>query len=273
MKFSMCNEFCEGMDLRATFRLAADCGYDGVEIAPFTLAETADGVTAGMREDLRRMASDHGLAIVGLHWLLVAPPGLHISGPDAAVRRRTCKHLTDLIRLCSDLGGSRMVFGSPRQRDVLPGDDPAAAWQRTVESVRSLMPAAEEHGVVLAFEPLSRAETNFINTKDEAVRLIEDVDHPNFRLILDTRAMSDEGRPIPDILHKGAPWLVHVHANDPNRRHPGSGALDFLPIMRTLDEIGYEDWISVEVFDFSPGAETIAREGLGYLRDCLERCS
>ncbi len=162
-----------------------------------------------------------------------------------------------------------MIFGSPTQRNVPSGETYEATWRRAVDFFRGCTDCAAQNEVIVCIEPLAPEETSFIRTKDEAVRLIEDVGHPNFRLILDCKAMASEGRPAADILCEAAPYLAHVHANDPNRRGPGFGDLDFRPIGEALKSIGYDGYVSVEVFDMQPDPETIARKSLEYLRQTL----
>ncbi len=99
---------------------------------------------------------------------------------------------------------------------------------------------------------------------------MEMVGSPHCRLHLDCKAMSTEDRPIPEILRQHAAILEHFHANDPNRRGPGMGDLDFGPILQTLGEIDYRGWVSVEVFDYTPGVERLVKESIEYMQRCLE---
>ncbi len=127
----------------------------------------------------------------------------------------------------------------------------------------------EETGVTLCMEPLAPAEGNFLNTAADAARLIEKVGHPKCRLILDCKAMSSESVSIPDLVRRHISLLEHFHANDPNKQGPGFGELDFHPIFAALGEVGYQGWVSVEVFDYSPGIERLAEDSLDYMRRTL----
>ena len=79
--------------------------------------------------------------------------------------------------------------------------------------------------------------------------------------------MSSEGIPIPDVIRSGAKHLAHFHANDPNLLGPGMGEVDFVPIFDALREVDYDGWISVEVFDYEPGIETIALQSMQNMRN------
>ncbi len=215
------------------------------------------------------MAQAEGLDVVGLHWLLAKTSGFHLTHPDADVRRRTAVYVQDLARLCRDVGGSRMIFGSPQQRNVMPGVTPEQAFDYAAGVVSDCLGVLEETGVTLCMEPLAPAEGNFLNTAADAVRLIEKIDHPNCRLILDCKAMSSETVPIPELIRRHVSRLAHFHANDPNKQGPGFGELDFHPIFAALEDVDYQGWVSVEVFDYSPGIERLAKESLAYMQRTL----
>jgi len=266
VKFAICNELFEGWDFARVCNFVKTVGYEGLELAPFTLPPLAE-FTRAARRDVRRQAGDAGLQIVGLHWLLARTNGLHLTSRDAGVRRRTIEHLTALTEACADLGGSIMVFGSPAQRSVPAGMTLAEATKAAAEVIQQLTPSLDAFGVSLCLEPLARDETDFINTCDDAVQLIEMIGHPRVMLHLDVKAMSSEPSPIVELIRRHGARTGHFHANDPNRRGPGFGALDFTPIFAALREAGYNRWVSVEVFDYSPDAETIARRSLEYMKE------
>ena len=123
MKIAVCNELFQGWPIAEIFEYAARIGYGGVEIAPFTVADSVRDISSGKRKEIRRTAEDLGIEIVGLHWLLVKPEGLYLNHPDPEIRRRTREYLQELIHFCADLGGKILAHGSPKQRTVQEGWD------------------------------------------------------------------------------------------------------------------------------------------------------
>jgi sugar phosphate isomerase/epimerase len=270
MKLAICNETFRGWEWEPTLEHVARAGYDAIEVAPFTLAHDVRELDAQRRRDLRRAARAAGVPVVGLHWLLVQPPGMYVTTPDDAVRRKTSDYFIELVRLCADLDGKLMVIGSPKQRNLLPGITRERAMGYAAEVFGAVLPEAARCGVTLAIEPLSPVDTDFIRTAADGIELIERLNHPNFRLHLDVKAMSgSETRPIPDVIRDSIRHLAHFHANDPNLLGPGMGEVDHRPILRALKEAGYGGYLSVEVFDYSPGPEEIARRSINYLRQTL----
>jgi sugar phosphate isomerase/epimerase len=270
MKWAICNETFLDWPHERAFAFAAGCGYTGIEIAPFTLGSSVHEISAPQRAEIRRLAGATALEVVGLHWLLAKTTGLHLTSPEPNVRRRTANYLAELARLCRDLGGSILVLGSPQQRNLLPGVTGADGMKYAAEVIRQAMPAFEETDTVLAVEPLSTADGNFLLTAAQGIELVRRIGSPHCRLHLDCKAMSSEATPIPELIRRHRDDLVHFHANDPNLKGPGFGQLDFKPILAALEEIGYGGWVSVEVFDYSPGPERLARESADYLRRCFE---
>jgi sugar phosphate isomerase/epimerase len=266
LRFAICNELFEGWPWERVCDYVRGLGYTGLEVAPFTLADSAEQVSAQRRAELRRAAESRGVEVLGLHWLLVKPPGLYITHPDPAVRRRTADYFVQLVELCADLGGKVMVIGSPKQRNLLPGVTRAQALGYAAEVFRPSLDPAARRGVTLAFEPLGPAETDFVNTVAEAVDLVKQVGHPAFRLNIDVKAMSSEPRPIADVIRSAKGYVAHVQVNDPNLLGPGMGEVKYEPIIAALREIGYDGWLSVEAFDFKQGAERIATASVEYLK-------
>ncbi len=268
MKFAICNETFQDWPLERACAFAAECGYTGIEIAPFTLAARVSDVSQAQREAIRRQAQAVGLEVVGLHWLLAKTEGLHLTSPDAAVR--SARPITLSISRCSAAtwAAGLMVLGSPLQRNLAEGVTKAQGMAYAAEVLSAVLPVLESNSVVLALEPLGPQETNFLLTAAEAVELIDRTGSPQVRLHLDCKAMATEATPIVELIRRNRDLLAHFHANDPNRQGPGFGQLDFVPIFMALQEVRYDGWVSVEVFDYAPGIERLARESIEYLRRC-----
>jgi sugar phosphate isomerase/epimerase len=269
MRFAICQELFEGWDWERQCRTIAQIGYTGIELAPFTLAPRIGEVSAERRRELRKTAEAHGLTICGLHWLLAKTEGLHLTSSDSAMRRATSGYLIELADACADLGGTIMVFGSPMQRNREPGMSAERAMSNAAEVFREAMPRLADRGVTIAMEPLTPKETNFVNTCAEAVELMGLVDHPNFALHQDVKAMLSESASIPSLIAQFAAQTRHFHVNDDNLLGPGMGRTDYHPILQSLLDTGYSGWVSVEVFDYRPGAEFIASQSLNYMRQVL----
>jgi sugar phosphate isomerase/epimerase len=269
MRYAICNETFEGWDFPRVCSTVAELGYHGLELAPFTLAPRITDLSAQARRSLLADAKSCGLQIAGLHWLLARTEGLQITSPDAEVRQRTAAYLVELARCCRDLEGEVLVFGSPGQRRIPAGSTRRQAADWAVDTFQKALAPMDGLGVKLCLEPLGTAEADFINTCAEAIDLIECVDHPNFILHLDAKALASEGSSPAELIRQYGSRAGHFHANDPNRRGPGFGELDFVPIFDALRQAGYQKWISVEVFDYSPDPLTIARESLKYMRECV----
>jgi len=268
MKYAICNETFEGTSHRDGLELARKLGYTGVEVAPFTLGLDAREISKQTRRDYRSMVEDLGMSIIGLHWLLAKTNGFHLTTDDRSVRNQTADYFKSLIELCSDLGGNVMVLGSPLQRNFSPPMTHDQAMANAVEVIKQFTGQLETAKVRLAIEPLGPQEGNFLNHASQARTMIKAIDSPNVRLHLDVKAMSTEERPIDQIVRENADWVIHFHANDPNKLGPGMGDVDQAPIFKALSEIGYNGWVSVEVFDYSPGVERILTQSM----DTMLRC-
>ncbi|MCD0461740.1 sugar phosphate isomerase/epimerase family protein [Roseiconus lacunae] len=262
VKYGICNETFGDMELSEALQIAKAAGYTGWEVAPFMLTDDVDSFTAEQRKAYRDEVTNAGLQIIGLHWLLAKTEGFHLTTLDEAVRDETSKYLSKLAKLCGDLGGDVMVLGSPQQRNFPSSQTPEEAMASAADCLRGVVPTLQEQGVRIAIEPLGRGEGNFLNTAAEGRELMRMVDSEHVQLHLDVKAMSDEPTEITQIIRDNADAMIHFHANDPNLKGPGMGDVDFVPIFKTLSEVGYDGWVSVEVFDYAMGAEAIANESM-----------
>jgi sugar phosphate isomerase/epimerase len=265
MRLAICNETFRDHDFAGSCAEAARHGYAGLEVAPFTLGNP-ENLTPSEAEKYGTIVRDHGLEMVGLHWLLAQTEGYHLTHPDPLIHKRTFKYARHLAEICAAMHGKIMVWGSPKQRSLEPEWSRADAEARFIDFFQRLSPHLAALDVTIAFEFLGPTETNFINTAEETIRLLKIIDSPNVRLHLDVKAMSSDKKPIPEIVRDSLSWTAHFHANDPNLRGPGMGNVDFPAIATELIQGGYEQWVSVEVFDTAISPETLAAESMKNLR-------
>lgn len=270
MKLALCNETVRELDFEAQCAFAAAVGYDGLELAPFTLGdpERLDETAAA---PLRAALSAEGLGCAGLHWLLVAPEGLSITDSNPAIRQRTVDLMRRLVDFAAAMGADRLVHGSPRQRE-LPEDDAEHARERGIACWAAAGEHAAKAGILYCIEPLARRETAFVNSVAEAVEIVDAVGSPGLGTMIDTSATARDGDDPVDVIDEWMPRqrLGHVHLNDPNRRGPGEGELGFAPILAALGRHGYDGWASVEPFEYRPDGAACAARSAGYLRGLLE---
>jgi sugar phosphate isomerase/epimerase len=333
LRLAICSETFPADDwsLSRAIEFAAECGYTGWEVAPFTMgaavqtlersaeiapdrspsaasssvseplmADRPDAqrhstlggqppievwngsagspsvptawrdLSTAQRRSYRRSVERAGLQIVGLHWLLAQTEGLHLTAAERATRLRTADVLIDLAHLCADLGGQVLVLGSPQQRSLHAGTSHREGMLRAAETLAKVVPTLERSGVVLALEPLGPTETNFLNSADDARELARQIESPQIGLHLDVKAMSSESVSMERLIHEHADWLVHFHANDPNRQGPGMGDVAVAPYLDALRSSRYQGWVSVEVFDYAPGAERLALQSARNLHDAWQ---
>ena len=273
MRIALCNEVLAGMPLERQCEYAAGLGYDGLEIAPFTLDASPEKISTAEAAKIRRVVEASGLVVTGLHWLLVKPDGLSLTDPDASIRGRTIEVMLRLTALCAELGGAVLVHGSPKQRQIAPGETLATALARLRDGLAQAASAAGKAGVIYCIEPLSRRETSLVNTIAEAADLVRSIDHPHLRTMIDCSAAGQtEADSIPSLIDRWLPTglIAHLQVNDPNRRGPGQGEMKFAPILAALKRHDYAGTIAVEPFDYSPDGPGVAAFSSGYLRGLRE---
>ena len=266
MKFALCNEVLQGLSIEDGFSKIAEIGYQGVEIAPFTLKENPLEINESDAERCVNAAKSAGIEIVGLHWLMAKTEGLHITHSDEGMRRAACDYLKQLTRLTTQMGGTIMVLGSPQQRNLEHGIVYEDAFARAVEIIREVCELAGELGVTLAVEPLSPVETSFLSSCAEARRFISAVNRPACRMHLDMKAMAHESAGTIATIYDHRWEVAHFHGNDVNHRGPGQGPTDLDSVAKVLKEINYDGWVSVEPFDYYPTPEDCARISLKNLQ-------
>ncbi|HYG56343.1 MAG TPA: sugar phosphate isomerase/epimerase family protein [Burkholderiales bacterium] len=273
MRIALCNEVIAPMPFPRQCEYAAKLGYDGLEVAPYTLSDEPHRLGAAQIAAARSAAEDAGVAVTGLHWLLLKPAGLSISTREESVRRKTIDVMRVFIDQCAELGGRYLVHGSPHQRRVDPGDTRAAAMARAQESFAAVADHAAKAGVLYCIEPLAADQTPLINTLEEAARMVEAIGSPFVKTMLDcSSAGRMESTPLPALVDHWLPrgMIAHVQVNDRNRRGPGQGEQRFAPLLAALVRQGYAGDVAVEPFDYVPDGPGAAARAIGYIRGILE---
>ena len=271
---AMCNEAFDKWPFADSCQALRKAGYEGIEIAPFTLREDPATITAAERREYRDTIESTGLKFVGLHWLMVSPKGLHVTTPDAVLRDKSWLHIRNLVDLCADLGpGGVMVFGSPVQRASTGGSTPAEATRRYIDGLSSIAPHALDRGVTVLVEALPRGQCDVVLTLEEAAGIVREIGSPAIQTMFDTHNAVDEVEPHAGLVGKYFDVIRHVHVNEMDGGYPGTADYDFKPVLEELRRRNYRGWVSLEAFDFKPGAETIANNSLRYLEARIEELS
>ncbi len=273
MRIALCNEVIVPMPFPKQCEYAARLGYDGLEVAPYTLTDDPGHMSPALVAASRRAAEDAGIAITGLHWLLVKPAGLSISTRDDAVRTRTLDLMYALVDMCAELGGRYLVHGSPAQRRIDPGETREAALARAQDCWAAVAVRAQKAGVTYCVEPLGAEQTPLVNTLEEAAGIVAAIGNPALKSMLDcSSAGRMEKEPLSQLAGRWLPGgiIAHVQVNDRNRQGPGQGEQKFAPLIAALLKHGYSGDIAVEPFDYVPDGPAAAARAVGYLKGILE---
>ncbi len=271
-RFAVCSEIFKGWQFADAVKAAAKAGFQGMELACFTLGEDATEVTPAVRREYRAALESEGVRYAGLHWLLTAPRNLHVTTPDRAQRESSWNYVRKLMDLSADLGPDGvMVFGSPRQRSTVGGCTPEDATRHFVEGLAGVADHASQRGVRILIEALSPDQTDVVTSLEQAAAIVREIGHPNVQTMFDTHNAVDEKEPHDVLVDRHFGIIRHVHINEMDGKHPGCGDYDFLPVMRTLHRRGYAGWVSVEAFDFSFGAGRIMAETLRHMHSVIAR--
>lgn len=249
-------------DLTKGVMMAKNIGYDAVEIA-IRDPRVIDVV------QLKNLLTELQMpvAAVGTGQAYLAE-GLSITDENASVRHRAIERLKSHIDFASFFG-AKVIVGLVRgKRGKRPLEETLKLF---VESMSELADYAKERSVELVVEPLNRYETDFLNTLKETRHVFEILKRDNVGILADTFHMNIEEVSIEESLRECANWIRHIHVADSNRWAPGAGHLNFEPILKTLQEIGYGGFVSVECLPLPGGSEAAAQLAFKTLQRFLKR--
>jgi sugar phosphate isomerase/epimerase len=248
--------------LEGAFALAAELGYDGVELH-LRQPGDIDAVVA------RKLCIQYGLGVPTLGTGMAAgEDGLTFSDPDPDVRHKAVKRIQEHIALAASLD-SAVTIGLIRGR---LGHDAAQRPARRAAGLACLdecCRSALASGVTLLLEPLNRYEADYLNTIEETLGAIEEIGAPNLKVLADTFHMNIEEVDMVDALRRAGPRLGHVHLADSNRQAPGYGHVDMRSILQALSGIQYQEYLSFEVLPL-PESRQVAEDAVCFTRGLLE---
>jgi sugar phosphate isomerase/epimerase len=217
-----------------------------------------------------------GIVCPGFHWLFVPPPkGLHFTTPDNQLRQKSVDYLVKLIEFCGDLGGEVMIFGSPAQRGSSGGISAEEATGFFADGLAKVADLAKDRNITILVEPLPGKDTDVVNTMEEALQVVNKVNHPNIATMFDFHNSVDETEPFTDLIRKYNRYIHHVHVQNMNGTLITSDNIpeELIRVFKLLKELKYNKWISVEVFDFTPGGKFIAEESMKTFLEIEKRIS
>ena len=248
-------------------------GYDGVEVPIFDLDTEKWKRWAKRLDDLglERTANT-----------VIAPEHNPVSD-DPSIRKAALEHIRAVVDCCSAAGSTILCGPHQVALGVFTGRGATGdEWKRSVEHLRKVAEYAEPAGVVLAEEVVNRFEIYHLNVLDQAIRLVDEVGHPNCRIHLDTFHAHIEEKDSAAAIRRAGDRIAHVHVSENDRGVPGTGSVAWDATFEALDDIGYDGWLTVEAFgNFLPNLaaatkiwrplfeseESLASEALSFLKN------
>ena len=266
MKYSICNWLFKEMDFEKCCLVTARHGFQGIEIAPFTLFDNPKNIGEKKILEIKKVLEETGLEFVGFHAIFFGPGNFHITSSDQAVRGRSWDRLRRLVDIVGKMGGGTLVLGSPKQRRAI-GIPSEEAMGYIEEGLLKIAPYATERRATILVEALPSKDTNVINTLEESRELIRSINKPSIRGMFDFHNCTDETRTWPELIEDYFDIIQHVHLNEVNGSYPGTGNSDFAPAFMKLAEKGYAGWISLEIFHQPDDPDSVLSKTMQFLVD------
>ena len=267
MKLSVSNIALNAYQHAEELKSLPNMGLLGLEVAPSRVwQDTWKGLSPKSVEKYRNEVEKAGLSIVGLHSLFYDKPELGLFR-DAETRQLTLDFMVHLSKLCRDLGGKTLIYGGGRWRGNFSLNE---ATTYAIDFFSDLIPRIEEHKTVFCFEPLGPSDTDFINSVYESIGFVKRINHPAVRVQLDAKALVSNGEMKFETFKAAAPFLVHVHVNEPDLGILGtSGQVDNQEMATLLRNINYEGYVSIEQKMIGKQAPLVAlRQSAKILKEC-----
>ncbi len=219
---------------------------DAIDIAPGKYFPEPDKADNSEILRVRRWWAERNIEITGMQALLFGTSGLNMFGSQES-QVAMLDHLNAVCRIASGLGATRLVFGSPKNRDRSNLSD-KATQEIAVSFFRQLGDIASEHNVVICLEPNPHCYgANFMTTSDETAAVVSEVAHPAIRMQLDTGALTINEESPRNMISKYAHLVGHIHASEPNLVTLGDGETDHESVAQVLKELLSKQVVSIEM--------------------------
>ncbi len=263
------------------FRQFKTWGFDGVEIA----VEDPEKFDARfVRAELNR----HGLICTSV--CACFPPSRDLRGTPAQ-QRATIKYLKQLVDIAGVLGTDIVMgplYSATGRADAVPAAEYKKQWRTVRSHLKTICKYAEAHGKIICLEPLNRFETDFLNTVEQGLQMIAEVNSPALKLLLDTFHMNIEEKDPAAAIRRAGKCVGHFHASASDRGTPGNDHVDWRGAAQALRDINYQGAVVIESFTtdvkviaraaaiwrkIEPDRDDIAREGVKFLKKTFNAVS
>lgn len=248
-------------DIEVSFRELSEMGYDAVEL----MSRDPNEID---REFIKELSEKYNLEIAMVcTGEAFGQDKLKLVDRDPKRREEAYQRTIDFIDLAAYFG-TGINIGRLRGHyyDDIPREE---TYQLAVDVMRRLSEYAEEKDVFIVMEPVTMLQTNFINSTQDALELIKEVDRPAFQAMIDIYHANIEDKDIYESIREAKDYLAHVHVADNNRRVPGTCGFDFPKIIQTLKDVDYKGPLAVEMFQI-PDQKTAARQAAEFLKPLLD---
>jgi D-psicose/D-tagatose/L-ribulose 3-epimerase len=218
----------------------AEIGYDGVEVPVFVGQPEA-------YQPLGKKLAELKLECTSV--IALTDPSMNLVSDDKATRQAGQDDLKRAIDCTAAMGGTVLCGPLTQAIGHFTGEPPTdKERERAVAVLSELAPHAEQAGVQLMVEPINRFECYMANVLDQAADLVRTVNHPAVQAMYDTHHGHIEEKSPTEPIRRHADVIGHIHYSENDRATPGTGQVDFEAVTRTLKEIGYDGWITIEAF-------------------------
>ena len=266
MKLSVSNIAWSGESMAEYLEILQKLGCHGVELAPSCFWDEPIESSQGERKQLSRLIKSFNLEVTGFHALLYTRQDLHFFR-DRRNLAQLVHYLKQLVVLCAELDGRVLVFGSTRNR-ARNGRDYSECMAWAVEGFHETAEEAKRCSVMVCIEPLPQKETDFIMTSREGMHLVRTVNHENFGLHLDAKAMAESNEDYSEVFAEFGKDIQHFHVGDPGLAPPGSTGLNHKSIGAALKQSGYDGFVSIEMKNSFGNPRNVIPKSVDYVKKC-----